>query len=106
MSSTVSEKAVPVRFQSENAVGTGRAVLEIGGADITKYARGVVIRASVGSLATVDVEAFARDGLDITLPAAVTVLMQPLEAGYVDATTLADGTVRYRFVRGRSDDDS
>lgn len=101
MSST--RDAVPVRFFSESATGVGPAALEIGGHDVSRITRGVVIRSVVGEVATVTVETFALGGMDITLPAAVVVNMLPLEHGHMDVTTLEDGTVRYVFVRGDRD---
>lgn len=97
------ERAVPVRFTSESARGVGPATLEVAGVDLSRHARSVVIRSSVAELATVDIEVLALGGLDVTLPAAVTVHMLPLEEGDMDAETLPDGTIRYRFRRKARD---
>lgn len=100
----MTRETVPVRFKSESAAGHGPTVLEIGGHDFASHARGVVMRAEVGSIATVEVEAYAMNGMEFELPAAVTVNIQPLQEGEMDVTTLADGTVRYRFVRKQAVD--
>ena len=91
----MSTKSVPVRFISESPSSTGPSTLEVAGVDISRLSQSVEIRASVGEISKVKVDMFALGGLDITLPAEVTVNILSVEEGWIDVTTMGDGKIRY-----------
>lgn len=95
------EEKKPVDFELHSPTGVAKdSTVKLAGRDISRYVRAVTLHAHVGDLHKVNVEVMAYDGVDVVLPAEVTVVFQVLQPGEMSQETLPDGSRRFTY-RGR-----
>ena len=92
---------VPVRIVSESGKGRNLHTIEVAGVNLAGHSRAFQLSASVDSLVTLTLDMFVMNGLDITIPAAVTVNMQALirEDQELEEVVISDSIKRYRVVQ-------